>query len=124
MLVVVIVGMISAVAVPSLMRTRDAADSAVAVGQLRTIHTTQSIYRTQRSRYARLGELNIYANQTLGKTVGSTLRHRDFVFLMSPSPTDINLRSGYTVIAYRVRNGRVISQYNMSEDGQIQTVLR
>ncbi|MGD9627726.1 MAG: prepilin-type N-terminal cleavage/methylation domain-containing protein [Pyrinomonadaceae bacterium] len=123
LLVLVIAGLVATVAVPSFLKARDAADSAVAVGRLRAMHTDQSMYRIQNSRYARLSELNAFANNAHGKTVGSTLRHRDFIFLMFPNPTDQSLRRNYNIIAYRVREARVISQYDMGEDGQIATVL-
>lgn len=123
-LVVVTAGLIAVVAVPSLTKARDAADNAVAVGQLRTMHTNQAIYRIQRQRYARLSELNAFANNVHGKTVGSTLRHREFTFLMFPTPTDSSLRREYQIIGYRIRNGRVIAQYNMEEDGHIRTILQ
>ena len=122
-LVVAIIGMLLTVAVPNLMKSRDAADSAVAMGQLRSMHTNQSMYRIQSGRYARLAELNTFSNRALGRTVGSTIRHRDFIFMMFPTPTDTSLRSGYQIIAYRIRQGRVVSQYQMDEGGSIRTVL-
>ena len=122
-LVVAIIGMLLTVAVPNLMKSRDAADSAVAMGQLRSMHTNQSMYRIQGGRYARLAELNTFSNRALGRTVGSTIRHRDFIFMMFPTPTDTSLRSGYQIIAYRIRQGRVVSQYQMDEGGSIRTVL-
>lgn len=123
-LVLVIAGLIAAVAVPSLSKARDAADSAVAIGQLRTMHTNQATYRIQYSRYARLDELNAFANNTHGQTIGTTLRHRDFVFLMYPSPTDLSLKREYQIIGYRIREGQVIAQFNMQQDGNIRTILQ
>lgn len=123
-LVVVTAGIIAVVAVPSLMKARDAADSAVAMGQLRSMHTNQAIYRIQNARYARLGELNAFANNAHGTTVGTTVRHRDFIFLMFPNPTDSSLRHDYQIIGFRIRDGRIISQYNMQEDGNIETILQ
>ena len=122
-LVVAIIGMLAAVAVPSLTKSRDAADSAAAMVNLRTIHTNQSMYRFTNGRYARLAELNTFSNTTLGRTVGSTVRRGDFIYLMFPSPSDSDLRSGYDIIAYRIRSGRVMSHYQMSEDGSIRTIL-
>jgi hypothetical protein len=43
---------------------------------------------------------------------------------MFPNPTDASLRSGFQVIGYRVRDGRVISQYNMTQDGDIRTIIQ
>lgn len=123
LLVVVIAGIIAAVAVPSVFRARDAAESAAAVAHLRTIHTNQALYRSQAGRYARLSELNAYSNNSLGKIEGSTLRHGDYFFLMYPSPTNEMLRTNYSIIAYRIRSNRVISHLRMSENGSIDIIL-
>ena len=123
-LVVVVAGLIATVAVPSLMKARDAADSSVAVAQLRSMHTNQSMYRIQNSRYANLPELNAFAGNSHGRTVGTTLRHRDFIFLMFPNPSPSTLRNDYQIIGYRIREGRVIAQHNMAEDGLIRTIIR
>ena len=122
-LVVVVAGLIATVAVPSLMKARDAADSSVAVAQLRSMHTNQSMYRIQNSRYANLAELNAFAGNSHGRTVGTTLRHRDFIFLMFPNPSPSTLRNDYQIIGYRIRKGRVIAQHNMAEDGLIRTII-
>ena len=123
LLVVVIVGLIAAVAVPSLTRARDAADNAAAMAKLRTIHTSQSSFRFRNFRYARLPELNQFAQNAHGTIVGSTLRHKDFTFIMFPNPTDASLRTGFQIIGYRVRSGRVIAQFNMAQDGAIRTIF-
>lgn len=122
-LVVAIAGMIAVVAVPSLMKARDAADSAAAIGQLRAIHTNQEVYRSQAGRYGRLSEISAFAGNTHGRVVGTTLRHKDFIYLMFPNPTNATLRSQYNIIAYRIRQGRVISHYQMSQDGEIVTII-
>ena len=124
LLVVVIIGMLAAVAVPSLSGSRDAADSAAAVAHLRTIHTNQAMYRLTRGRYARLSELNTFANNTLGRTVSTTLRRGEFVYIMFPTPSESTLGRGYDLNAYRMRAGRLISHYQMSDDGMIVTILR
>jgi prepilin-type N-terminal cleavage/methylation domain-containing protein len=124
LLVVVIIGMLAAIAVPSLSGSRDAAESAAAVAHLRTIHTNQAMYRLSRGRYARLSELNTFVNGTLGHTVNSTLRRREFVYLIFPNPSDGSLATGYNLHAYRLRAGRLISHYRMSDDGMIETIIR
>jgi prepilin-type N-terminal cleavage/methylation domain-containing protein len=123
-LVVVIAGLIATVAVPSLSKARDAADNAAAMAKLRAIHTSESSYRFMYFRYARLPELNRFAENAHGTVVGSTLRHKDFTFIMFPNPTDASLKVGFRIIGYRVRNGRVISQFNMNEKGGIDTIIQ
>ena len=123
LLVVVIAGLIASVAVPSLIKGRQAANAAVAVGQLRLMHINQSLFRAQRARYATLSELNSFANKTHGETVGSSLRHKDFTFIMFPTPTAATLRREFNIIGYRIENGRVASHYTMSNEGLINTII-
>jgi len=124
LLVVAIIGMLSAIAVPSLSGSRDAAESAAAVAHLRTMHTNQAMFRVTRGRYARLGELNNFAEGTLGRAVNTTLKRGEFTYMIFPNPTDGSLVAGYTVHAYRLRAGRLISHYKMSDDGMIETIIR
>lgn len=124
LLVVAIIGMLAAIAVPSLSGSRDAAESAAAVAHLRTIHTNQAMFRVTRGRYARLSELNTFVDGTLGQTVSSTLRRGDFTYLIFPSPTDSSLSRGYTLHAYKLRGGRMVSHHLMADDGMIVTILR
>ena len=124
LLVVAIIGMLAAIAVPSLSGSRDAAETAAAVAHLRTMHTNQAMFRVTRGRYARLAELNNFANGTLGRAANPNIKRGDFTYMMFPSPTDANLATGYTIHAYRLREGRVISHYKMSDDGMIETIIR
>ena len=124
LLVVAIIGMLAAIAVPSLSGSRDAAESASAVAHMRTIHTNQAMFRLTRGRYARLAELNTFVDGTLGRTVTTTLRRGEFTYLMFPNPTDNNLAQGYTIHGYRLKNGRLVSHYQMKDDGMIDTILR
>ena len=124
LLVVVIVGLVATVSVPSYTRARDAADNASAMAKLRNIHTSQSNFRFRNFRYARLPELNAFAENAHGTVVGSTLKYKDFTFLMFPNPTDASLKAGFQVIGYRIRSGRVIAQFNMTEDGSIRSIIQ
>jgi prepilin-type N-terminal cleavage/methylation domain-containing protein len=123
LLVVSMVCLIAAIAVPSLVKARDAADSAVAVGQLRSMNKSQTMYWIRESRFARLDELNTFADGEFGRTIGSTIRHREFTFTMFPAPTDVSLQTEYTIIASKIVNGQIVSQYTMSGDGVVRTVL-
>jgi prepilin-type N-terminal cleavage/methylation domain-containing protein len=123
LLVVVIAGLIASVAVPSLIKGRQAANAAVAVGQLRLMHINQSLFRAQRSRYARLSELNSFANNTHGRTVGSSLQHKDFTFIMFPTPSAASLRREFNIIGYRIENGRIASHYTLTHEGLINTII-
>jgi len=123
LLVVAMVSIISAIAVPSLVKARDATDSAVAIAQLKGLQKGQATFYVREFRFARLPELNSFADNIFGKTVGSTIKHREFVFTMLPSPTDESLKMEYTIVANKIVNGRIMSQHTMSADGMIRTAL-
>lgn len=123
-MVVVIVGLVATVAVPSLSSARDAAANAAAMANLRNIHTSQSNFRFRHFRYARLPELNTFADNSHGTVSGTTLRYKDFTYVMFPNPTDASLKTGFQIVCFRIRNQRVIAQYNLSDNGAIQTVIQ
>ncbi|MBK8149039.1 MAG: prepilin-type N-terminal cleavage/methylation domain-containing protein [Acidobacteria bacterium] len=123
LLVVVIVGLLSAVAVPSALKSRNAAEKGAAVGILRTMHTDQLMYFTRVGRYARLSELNTEFHQTFGTTVGSRIYRGNHMFLMSPSPTDASLVNGYQIVVYRIDNRINYPTFFMNQSGAIQALL-
>jgi hypothetical protein len=43
---------------------------------------------------------------------------------MFPNPSDASLKIGFQIIAYRIRNGRVIAQFNMTQDGNIRSIIQ
>jgi type II secretory pathway pseudopilin PulG len=123
LLVVVIVGILAIVGVPSMLNARYAAEKASAIATLRTMHTNQMVYMSQRGRYARMNELNAYFRNSLGQTAGSQINRQNYIYVMSPSPTDASLRTGYTILAVRIRNSRIVTMFSVSEDGRIETVI-
>ncbi len=103
LLVVVIIGVIAALAVPSLQRGIRAADNGNAFGSLRTISSAELSYYSQAGRFARLDELNAVSNGNLGTNLPPNLIRGKFTFSMSPIvPTDAQLRETYTIIATKV----------------------
>lgn len=121
MLVVLICGMLSAIAIPSMLKSRDAAELVTVAAGLRTVHTNQIMYRSQRGRFARLAELNSFAGNTMGSTVGTTVVTKKWVYMMMPAPTDATLRSTYQIIAVRTYNGVIDAQFSIAQDGAVQT---
>jgi hypothetical protein len=106
-----------------MMNARYAAEKSAAVAQLRTIHTNQMVYMSQRGRYARLNELNAYFRNSLGRTSGTQINKQNFIYIMSPTPTDASLRTGYRILALNLKNGRVQSMFSIAEDGRINTII-
>jgi general secretion pathway protein G len=122
-MVMSILCLLAAVAVPSMLGSKDAAEKAVLVATLRSMHTDQISYSSTGERYARLSELNNFANGRYGEMSGSTLRNKNWIFAMTPTPTDATLRTQYQTLAYRMRNGTMEAAYSISEDGVIQALI-
>ena len=122
-MVVAIVALLAAVAVPNLMGSKDAAEKASLIVALRAMHTDQVAFHTTRARYARLTELNDFAGSLYGEILGSTLKKKDWTFLMSPTPSNATLRTRYQIYAYKVNQNRVRSLYTIAQDGLVQTIV-
>ncbi len=120
LMVVVIVGIIAAIGLPSLSKSREAAEKGAIIGVLRTLHINQTTYLSQHGRYARLRELNPYFQNSLGTTSGNRINRGNYMFSMSPTnPSLTNLRTRYRVIAYRNSGGIFIPTFSIEEDGGI-----
>lgn len=124
LMVVVIIGILAAVGVPSLSKSRDAAEKGAIIGVLRTLHNNQTTYLSQRGRYARLNELNAYFQSAFGTTSGTRINRRNYMFLMSPaSPSLTSLRTRYSVIAYRNSRGVFIPTFSIAENGVVESIV-
>lgn len=100
LLVVVIIGVLATLAVPSFLRSINVAENANALASLRTIAAAQVSYLSQNRRFARLNELNSANNDTFGTTMASSLIRGKFTFQMNPvNPTDAALSNNYTIVA-------------------------
>ncbi|MEZ5307547.1 MAG: prepilin-type N-terminal cleavage/methylation domain-containing protein [Pyrinomonadaceae bacterium] len=100
LLVVVIVGLIAAIAVPYLQKAVGRAENGNAYASLKTMTKAQLAYFTNKSRYARLDELNAVEGGVLGRTEGNTIKRGVYTFAMSPAtPTDGELASNFEIIA-------------------------
>ncbi len=100
LLVVTIIGIVSAIGIPSFQKGIRAADNGAAFATLRSMSSTQVSYFSQNSRFARLTELNTLHGNGLGTVSGDSLIRGRFVFEMSPlTPTDVELKDGYTILA-------------------------
>ena len=118
----VIIATVASIAIPSLLKTKQAAEAGSTVGNLRTIHANQSNYYIQNGRYANLSELNDFSNFALGTTVGSTLLRGNYRYFGFPnSPT--SLRIGFTILAVRYENNRAVAAFIMREDGVVVNLL-
>lgn len=103
LLVVVVIGVIAAIAVPSLLKARTAAEDSGAFSAMRTLATLQTSYYTRNSRFATLSELLSDQETRLGTLQGSILTRGPFSYKMSPNPnpTADELKNEYQIIASR-----------------------
>lgn len=101
LLVVVIIGVISSIAIPYLQKGIVAADNGNAVASMRVIISSEVGYYAQNNRFARLNELNSMSQNSLGRTSGTSLIRGKFTFVLSPDPNppDADLRNGFTITA-------------------------
>lgn len=121
LLVVTIIGIIAAVAIPSLQKGVKAAENGSTVGAMRTIASTQLNFFSSNNRYARLAELNNALSNGLGTTSGDQVFRGRYTFEMVPAaPTDTDLRNTYTITATRsVTGGEALYKYQIDQSGKI-----
>ena len=125
LLVVVIIGIVAAMAIPAYQKGMWAAENGSAFGSMRTIASTQVSFYTQNGRFGRLREVNALVGGGIGTVVGdSSLVRGRYVFTMSPAlPTDAELKTEYTIIAKRDVAGDVLYQYELDQTGRIWQVF-
>ena len=124
-LVVTIIGIIAAIAVPSLSKAIAAAENGTAVSTLKTIASAQSTVMTQRNRYGRLDEVNLVQNGRLGTVLLNVLSRGKFKYEMVPAnPTDAELKASFRIKATRVIDAAQTPYVvEMDERGFITTIF-
>ena len=80
LIVVAIIGIIAAIAVPNLLATRRAANEGSAVSSLRTIHSAQVVYQATAGAGAYAGSLAVLRTQTLTDRVLGTGTKSGYLF--------------------------------------------
>jgi prepilin-type N-terminal cleavage/methylation domain-containing protein len=125
LLVVVIVGIIAALAIPALRKGIRAAENGRTFATMRTIGSTQVGFYSQNNRFGRLAEINNIVGRGIGSQSGNDLVAHQFVYSMVPAtPTDTELRQGFTITATRNITGDTnIYQYELTQSGEIRQIL-
>jgi prepilin-type N-terminal cleavage/methylation domain-containing protein len=124
LMVVAIVGVIAALAVPALQRGIRAAENGTTFATMRTISSTQVSFFSQNNRFGRLAEINPIVGNGIGTLVGDRLVRGRYTFEMSPlSPTDEELRNEFTITATRNVTDDTIYQYELNQTGEIIQIL-
>jgi prepilin-type N-terminal cleavage/methylation domain-containing protein len=119
LLVVVIIGIIAAMAVPAYQKGMWAAENGSAFGIMRTIASTQTTFYTQNNRFARLDEINAALGNGVGTMVGDKLVRGKYVFEMTPPRPADNELATYLITAKRDVVGDVMYQYELTQTGRI-----
>lgn len=121
LLVVVVIGIVAAVAVPAFRKALTVAENGNVFSAMRTISSSQINYFSQNSRFARLNELNNASSGALGTNSGTDLIRGKFVLSMIPAnPTPAELREGYTINAVRNLSGEdTVYEYSVTQTGEI-----
>lgn len=125
LIVVVIIGIIAAIAVPALQKGIRAAENGNTFATMRTIASTQVNLYSQKSRFGRLTEVNNLLSSSLGTPSGNSINRGKFVLSMTPAaPTDVELKNGYTITATRNVTGEGVTYvYEVTQAGDIRQIL-
>ncbi len=124
LLVVVIIGIVAAIAVPAYQKSRRAAENGSTFAVMRTIGSTQVGFFSQNNRFGTLPELQGTLNNSLGTTVVDKVFRGTYVFEMNPaSPTPNDLATEYVITATRSIPGETIYKYEINQSGKITRIL-
>ncbi len=121
-LVVVIVGLLATIAVPSFMRARDAAEKASAVSLLRTLHTAEARFKFHNGRYGQLDEINKEASNSLGKMEKDVLTRGNYKYYLSPT-TKAALENNFSILAVKYDGKNAVKALYLTEDGIIRIFI-
>ncbi len=122
LVVVVIVGIVAALAIPAYQRGVLAAEIRSVHATMKVMSSSQAVFFSQNQRFARLNELNAINSNSLGTISGSRMFRHNFTFEMTPlNPTDTELHDGYAIGAFRSAAG-LTWRFEMTNTG-IQRVL-
>lgn len=124
LIVVVIIGIVAALAVPALQKGFRSAENGSVFATMRSVSSTQVSYFAQNNRFARLTELQQIMSNSIGTTVEERVVRGRYTFEMNPvSPTDAELGREYTITATRNISDDVVFKYEMTHTGEIVQIL-
>lgn len=105
LIVVVIIGIIAALAIPAFQRARTAAENRAAHATMRAMSSNQSMFFSQNQRFATIPELHAISGEGVGTLNGNEIYRNGFRFIMPGTPTDDDLRKGFQINADRTIDG-------------------
>ncbi len=123
LLVVVIIGVLAALAVPALRKAQRTTENGATIATLRTIGSSQVSYYTQNRRFGRLPEINTVEVTPFGTTVAERVVKGEFIYEMPSAPSDEELQTEFTILATRNMTGEEVVAYELNQTGRIRQVL-
>jgi type IV pilus assembly protein PilA len=124
LVVVVIIGIVTALAIPALQKGIRSAENGTTFATLRSISSTQVMFFSQKNRFGRLTELQQLMGNGIGVTTGDRVVRGRYVFEMTPAnPTDDQLSSEYVITATRSVTDDVVYKYELTQTGKITQIL-
>lgn len=124
LLVVVIVGILSALAIPAMQKGLRAAELGSIVATLRSVSSSQASFFSQNNRFGRISEINAEMSGAIGTTAGDKVIRGQYVFEMAPaSPTNEELKNEYTLTVTRSIPDDIIYKFELTHTGEIVQVL-
>jgi prepilin-type N-terminal cleavage/methylation domain-containing protein len=116
LIVVAIIGIISAIAIPAVLNSKQAAHNASAIGSLKIIHTAQIAYRARSPQFATLAQLSDAG--TLTDPLLKTGNKSNYVFVINEGtlgPDNFEVTASPTVSPWRYyyMNGSGIIRSNL-----------
>jgi type IV pilus assembly protein PilA len=111
LIVVAIILVISAIAVPSLLHSKIAANEASAVYSIRTVNTAQVTYATTYPTVGYAASLNMLASPATGQSSSTNAGVLDWVLGCT---TAVCPKSGYDFQIYNVSGSPIITAYSVS----------
>ena len=124
LIVVVVIGIVAALAVPALQKATRAAENGNTFAALRTIASTQVGFYQANGRFGRVTEINNRLSGSIGNNSGNDVNRGRWVYTMVPvTPTDAELRDGYIINALRdVASEGVVYEYELTQTGEIRQI--
>jgi type IV pilus assembly protein PilA len=116
LIVVAIIGILAAVAVPRLLETLRTGRESAAIQTLRTVHNSQAQYQATKQRFATLKELN--ENGQIDPNYANGTPVSGYIYTSAPEVTQDN----YCVQATRQAPTSGSRDFNVIEDGTIRFV--
>ena len=122
LLVVVIIGIIAAIAFPWLNKAKLSAENSSAIATLSVMRQNQVVYFSQNQRFGTLYQINqLHGNIGIVTTsTPNTLQQKAYEYTLT-TPTDMTKQ--YVITATRIRDTAPLYVFNMNETGAIARVL-